>query len=215
MTKLKNIEKPPIHPITKIAVTGGPSGGKTTLIDTVKRDMHKNLAVVPEAASILFKGGFPRKLTTESKIYSQRAIYFIQKELEELVGHESKKHILVCDRGALDGVAYWPYSEANFFENLGIHRTQELSRYQWVMHLDTAPADQYDESNPVRLESFSEATAINSKIKEAWRDHPQRIIIGENQDFFQKITLAIGVIKAIFEGKTYQEVVEQLVKDSP
>lgn len=198
--------------LTRIAITGGPSGGKTTLIDTIKKDLRSFLGIVPEAASILYRGGFPRRATTENKVHGQRAIYYIQKELEELIAHEHGKKTLVCDRGSLDGIAYWPYTEEDFFNSLGSTRDQELRRYRWVIHLDTAPFDQYDESNPVRVESYSEAIAINDKIKEAWRNHPQRFIIPEDQDFLSKMNKCIFIVKSILGNKDYNEILKSIEK---
>src|SRR5262249_25080846 len=43
----------------RIVVTGGPGGGKTTAADMFRREMGPALVVVPEAATILFAGGFP------------------------------------------------------------------------------------------------------------------------------------------------------------
>lgn len=44
----------------KIVVTGGPGGGKTTAVDLFQREFRKQVAVVPEAATMLFMGGVRR-----------------------------------------------------------------------------------------------------------------------------------------------------------
>ncbi|MGZ5279699.1 MAG: AAA family ATPase, partial [Pseudobdellovibrionaceae bacterium] len=84
----------------KIAVTGGPSGGKTTLIEVLQKDLKSKVTVVPETASILYRGGFPRRSTPEARKHVQRAIYFSQKELEALIQGESQSPLIVCDRGS-------------------------------------------------------------------------------------------------------------------
>ncbi|MGZ3692077.1 MAG: AAA family ATPase, partial [Pseudobdellovibrio sp.] len=63
----------------KVAITGGPSGGKTTLIDSLKKEYAGRLKVVPEAASILYKGGFPRVKSYDGFYHAQKAIYATQK----------------------------------------------------------------------------------------------------------------------------------------
>ena len=65
---------------------------------------------------------------------------------------------------------------------------KEASRYDWVIHLDTAAAPDYDTTNEVRNESFQEALDLNEKIKASWAIHPQRIIITSSQDFFSNFT---------------------------
>lgn len=58
----------------KIVVTGGPSGGKTTLIEALQKDLKGKVAVVPEAASILYRGGFPRRSTRwDENMFKERS----------------------------------------------------------------------------------------------------------------------------------------------
>lgn len=190
----------------KIAITGGPSGGKTTLIETLKKEFGSKISIVPEAASILYSGGFPRKKTEISKKHTQRAIYFTQKELELIIQNESPEALIVCDRGSLDSIAYWPSLEDDFLTNISSSKDIELSRYDWVIHLDTADFDDYDTSNPIRTETYEEAITLNEKIKMAWNGHKQRIIITSNDDFLIKMTKSIQVIKYIRNGKSYEEV---------
>lgn len=190
----------------KVAITGGPSGGKTTLIETLKKEFGSAITVVPEAASILYGGGFPRKKSILGRIATQRAIYFTQRELEAIAMGESDTSLLVFDRGSLDSIAYWPNDEEDFFKNIGSSKQEELLRYDWVMHLDTAASENYDLSNPIRTETHTEALLLNEKIKMAWNGHPRRITISSNGDFLVKIMKAIQVIKSIVKGKSYEDV---------
>ncbi len=45
----------------KVVLTGGPSGGKTTLAATIQKEFSDQVLIVSEAASMLFSGGFPRR----------------------------------------------------------------------------------------------------------------------------------------------------------
>jgi predicted ATPase len=191
----------------KIAVTGGPSGGKTTLIEALQKDMADEVAVVPEAASILYRGHFPRRPSPAGRIHAQRAIYFTQRELEELIAVESKANALVCDRGSLDAIAYWPEHNAeDFFHSLNTSAAQEYSRYDWVIHLDTADSDSFDTSNSVRTESHAEAVVLNTLVKQAWQGHPCRIVIPHEANFLTKIAKAKAVIEKILSGAKFPEV---------
>lgn len=190
----------------KIAVTGGPSGGKTTLIEALKKEFGKEVAVVPEAASILYRGGFPRLKSRNGLIHAQKAIYFTQKELEDLIFIEAKPHLLVCDRGSMDALAYWPENPQSFFEIIHSNAEMEYSRYDWVVHLDTAGSEQYDLSNPLRTESYDEAHRLNQRILDAWAQHPQRIRINEKKDFISKMAAAHGVIQSIMKGDDLQTI---------
>lgn len=195
---------------TKIVITGGPSGGKTTLIETLQKDMTGTLSVVPEAASLLYRGGFPRKSSAIGRKHAQRAICLVQRELEEFVSAESKSGVIVCDRGSLDSIAYWPGDEEAFFESLASNRQDELARYHWVLHLDTADHDFFDTSNPVRTESHKEAVELNKLIKIAWEGHPQRIVISHSNEFLDKIAKAKKVIQLILQGKGYEQILHEI-----
>lgn len=189
----------------KVAVTGGPSGGKTTLIEALKKEFAPKIKIAPEAASILYKGGFPRVKNYDGFFHAQKAIYYTQKEIEELRCKTHPEALIVCDRGSLDALAYWPDTEADFFKNVSSTREQEMARYNWVIHLDTATEPDYDSSNEVRTEDFHEAT-LNEKIKKSWEGHPQRIIITADIDFFAKMKKATLVIEAILNKDSFSEI---------
>jgi nicotinamide riboside kinase len=194
----------------KIAITGGPSGGKTTLIDNLQRNLGQQVASVPEAASILYRGGFPRRQGTRLQKHVQKAIYFIQFELESIFEEENPDKLIICDRGSIDGLAYWPESTESFFQILGTDLKKEYSRYDWVLHLDTAPRDNYDVHNPIRIESFTEAIDVNNRILQAWSGHPQRIIVKNQQDFFSKMGLCLNIVTLILQNKTYNEIIKAI-----
>lgn len=196
----------------KVAITGGPSGGKTTLIEALKKELGLKCAVVPEAASILYRGGFPRFKDAQSIRHAQKAIYYTQKELEALVCAVSQKDLIVCDRGSLDMIAYWPSSnEEEMFASIESSRAEEIARYDWVLHLDTAGVDSYDTSNTVRTETFEEAAALNTKILKAWEGHPRRVVIGHSDDFLAKMTMSLSVIKAILAHKSAEEIKKEIL----
>lgn len=196
----------------KVAITGGPSGGKTTLIEALKKELGQKCAVVPEAASILYRGGFPRYKEAQAVIHTQKAIYATQRELESMICYVNQKPLIVCDRGSLDSVAYWPENEENFFSEVHSSRLAELARYDWVIHLDTASIDSYDTTNPIRTETFQEAWDLNDKIKRAWQGHPRRVIITHNADFLSKIATSLAVIKAIMAHKSAEEISKEILK---
>ena len=103
----------------RIALTGGPGGGKTTAIDLFRREMGEGVVVVPEAATLMFTGGFPRYDQPEAVRSAQLAIYHVQRNLEDIQAARYPDRILLCDRGTIDGAAYWPEMDGDFFETLG------------------------------------------------------------------------------------------------
>ena len=67
----------------RIAISGGPGGGKTTALDLFRREIGELVVVVPEAATLLFSGGFPRSSQPGALLAIQRAVYEVQHRLEE------------------------------------------------------------------------------------------------------------------------------------
>ncbi len=193
----------------KIVLTGGPSAGKTSIIDILYRSDWYEMAVVQEAASVLFRGGFPRSKDHIHVRCQQRAIYHVQRELEEIGAIEAFHRALICDRGSLDGLAYWPDDEASFFKSVSSSMEKEIVRYDWVIHLDTASAADY-QSSEIRREGSDEAVVMNQKVKHAWRLHPNRLIIPNNSDFLQKVDIALKVVKMILEHRTVEMIRKEL-----
>jgi predicted ATPase len=194
----------------KIVITGGPSGGKTTLIEAIKKELGKEVKTVPEAASLLYRGGLPRAQSAASMAHVQRAIYYLQRELEGLAQDEHPVKTIVCDRGSLDGLAYWPTTAVSFFESVGSTEPKEISRYHWVLHLDTATHDSYETTNPLRIENYDEAWKLNQMIKTAWSRHPRQLIVPPRSDFISKMALCLQLIRNIMRGQKYEELKREL-----
>jgi hypothetical protein len=150
--------------------------------------------VLPESAGIVFGGGFPRGTTTELRCAAQRAIFFVQRELEATAS-TSDVAVALCDRGTIDALAYWPGPE-DLWRSVGSTLEEQLARYHAVIHLRVPPADEYNHRNPLRVETVAEAAAIDARIAAAWAHHPRRFEIPASPDFLAKARRAIEIIRA-------------------
>lgn len=128
-----------IHEPRRIVLTGGPGAGKTATLEMIKQSFCEHVRVLPEVATIVFGGGFPRSVTTDGLKAAQRAIFYVQRELEAVAIAENAA-IALCDRGTLDGVAYWPGPE-ELWSLVGTSRQAEMARYHTIIHLRTPSAD--------------------------------------------------------------------------
>lgn len=183
----------------KIAVTGGPTAGKTALVDTLFLSFSDRLGIVQEAASLLFRAGFPRADNDERRRVQERAIYHMQTALEDLAALDQPDRVLLCDRGTLDGLAYWPGSEESYFEAIGSTMEKELGRYDWVLHVDVVPP--YDfQPNTLRTETAEEIVGINERLKQAWRLHPRRCILSARGAFMHKLQQATNFLDRALDG---------------
>ena len=180
-----------------IVMTGGPSAGKTRLLELIRGRLCRHVGLLPEAASVVFGGGFPRRTTPAARRAAQRAIFHVQDELERIVIDERSFGIVLCDRGTLDGLAYWPHDDESFFAELHTTRDAELRRYAAVLYLRTPHASDYDGTNPLRIESPAEAAILDDLIVDvAWHGHPHRVIVDAAASFEEKAEIAIAAIRA-------------------
>ncbi len=185
------------HPTALVALTGGPGAGKTAVLEIAMRTFCNHIAVLPEAASMVFGGGFPRYDALSAREAAQRAIFFVQRELERLALGDGRLAVALCDRGTIDGLAYWPGKPAEFWRDVGSTHQAELARYQAVIHLETPAAEHgYNHQNQHRIETAAEARAIDRRIQAAWHDHPRRIVVPSRADFLDKVFEALKLIRA-------------------
>jgi len=180
-----------------IVVTGGPGAGKTALLEVVQRSYCQHVVVLREAASIVYGGGFPRLPGDAARRHAQAAIGHVQDEMERIERESSQAALVLCDRGVLDGLAYWPADEASYFAELRTTRAELLARYDGVLHL-RPPTESagYDHQNPLRIESASEAAAIDARIERAYAGHPKRHFVESTGSFVAKIEAAIAWLDA-------------------
>jgi predicted ATPase len=183
------------HTRKTIVLTGGPGAGKTAVLELVRQEFCAHVLVLPEAAGIVFGGGFPRAGSLEWRRSAQRAIFFVQRELES-TGEAENAAIVLCDRGTVDGAAYWPGPES-FWDSVGTTLERELSRYDAVIHLRTPPIDGgYNHSNPLRSESALVAAEIDAQLLRIWDGHPRRFVVPPSPDFLEKALRTVEILKA-------------------
>ena len=183
-----------IHQRKLIVLTGGPGAGKTAILELFRQTFCSHVKVLPEAAGILFAGGFPRGETPELLRAAQRAIFYVQRELEDL-GDDGNPAVVLCDRGTVDGAAYWP-GPADLWSSVGTTLEEQLARYEAVIHLRTPMADGgYNHRNPLRTESAASAAVIDARLAEIWAHHPRRFVVEPSADFFEKAARAIDILR--------------------
>ncbi len=184
-----------VHERRRIVLTGGPGAGKTAVLEMVRRSLCEHVRVLPESAGIVFGGGFPRDEHPECARAAQRAIFHVQRELE-VTADVHGPAIVLCDRGTIDGLAYWPGSIDDFWVSTGTTWDAELARYDAVIHLRTpAPGQGYNQANPLRTESATRAAEIDERIVQVWAHHPRRHVVESTPDFLEKAMTALEILR--------------------
>lgn len=160
----------------------------------LRHELCEHVAVLPEAAGIIFGGGFPRGARDEERRAAQRAIYHVQSELEAVFESRGPA-VMLCDRGTMDGAAYWPGPD-DFFDAVGTTRERVMASYDVVIHLRVPDSSNgYGHQNPLRTESADEARRIDERILRAWEGHPHRVIIDSSTSFPEKVGRALDQIR--------------------
>lgn len=188
---------------TRIVLTGGPGGGKTTAADLFRPEIGDGVVIVPETATILFQGGFPRSRTPEVARLAQSTIFHVQRKLEDVQATIYPGRTLLCDRGTVDGAAYWPDGDGQYFAAVGTTLEAEFRRYAAVIFFETAAAGgmSIEGGNPVRNESLAEAVQLDAKLRQLWSRHPRFIFIPHQPSFFRKINLALSALQEVLPGQ--------------
>ena len=104
-------------PPVRIVLTGGPCGGKTTALSTLRDHLSRrgfHVILVPEAATHAFEaiGGYdPEWAGTKSHAEVQAAICKFQIAQEQLfrslaLQQRRKPVVMLCDRGTMDGAVF-------------------------------------------------------------------------------------------------------------
>jgi predicted ATPase len=185
------------HQTRRVVLTGGPGAGKTAVLELVRATACRHVRVLPEAASVVFGGGFPRHDGFAGRRAAQRAIFHVQRELEALAEGEGAA-ILLCDRGTIDALAYWPGDPDDLWAAVHTSLEAELQRYTAVIHLQTPRAGEgYNHVNPIRTESAEAAALIDARIAEVWADHARVTTIPASGEFLVKANAALAVIQSL------------------
>lgn len=210
--------------ISTILIGGGPCSGKTTALEYLRKGLEVRgyrLIFVPEAATELITGGVA-PWTCRSYDDFQRAVFEMQLGKEATFVHAAEKMdteriVIIFDRGVMDHAGYMT---PEGFEQLlaDYHTTREelFSRYDIVFHLVSAAKGLEEaytlENNAARAETPEQAAAVDDRLLDAWKDHPNFRLINNTEIFADKMGALMREVLA-FLGEPdvpYEDPVEVL-----
>ncbi len=166
---------------------------------------------MPEAATLLLGSGFPPP--GHASIHGspeewveafQGAILSIQQEMEasfERLARNCRVRLIVCDRGVLDGAAYWPAGRESFLHYFGQSLDACFARYRSVLHLqslaESHPHLYGPEGNASRYEGVTDALRVEQAVRAAWEGHPGLILIPAEIEPRSKIARVLESIETL------------------
>jgi predicted ATPase len=192
----------------RIVLTGGPGGGKTTAADLFRREIGEKVVIVPETATMLFSGGFPRVGQPKARAATQQAIFHAQVALEDIQRALYPDRVLLCDRGTIDGAAFWPpEAPQGFFETMGTTLEEELVRYDAVIFFESAAVGDMsiEGGNPTRTESNEQARQLDIRLRALWSKHPNFHFIPHSESFFAKLRDGLEQLQRIVGNDAWKD----------
>lgn len=151
----------------RIVITGGPCAGKTAVWRFLGEAFQGGVPVREAATQLILDGKSEDSLGLEG---FQRAVYERQLALED--GGLEKGLLLLCDRGLLDGLAYFP----SLFACLDVSREEVLNRYAVVIQVEVIRDPQayslHFSNNPARHEDHTRALALERELERVYERHP-------------------------------------------
>ena len=193
--------------ITKIVMTGGPAGGKTTLTTRLVKELTARgyrVLIAPEAATELISGFGIKPFGNCLSMYDFQ-FFVVDSQLQkermaakaaELVPEE--KILIICDRGILDNKAYVSQEEFDrILSSFSLTEEQVLESYDAVIHLVSSAKGAeyaYSYNNAARYETLEGAREKEEQSMLAWQKHRNRVVIGNSFNFDNKIRKAMNEV---------------------
>lgn len=203
--------------ISKIVITGGPSGGKSTAMSWVQNaftELGYAVLFVPETATELITAGVA-PWTCGTNLDYQKCQMKLQLEKEKVFEQaaatmKNDKVLIVCDRAAIDNKAYMSEDDfASVLDAVGTNEVDLRDNYDAVFHLVTAAKGAVEfyttANNTARRETSEQAAALDDKLLSAWTGHPHLRVIDNSSDFENKMKRLITEISSFLgEPEPYE-----------
>lgn len=208
----------------RIALVGGPKGGKSTLVQHLELRYGGRVHLIDETATNLFTSGLASPPRNPDRLGAwlvdfQQVVLTVQafREMQTLESVDDEVEVILHDRGTADIMAYLPGGEAAMIELLPELTANVLhDQYDLVVHLEslaTASPDLFDtKGNETRYETLEQAQAREFSARRAWEKHPNYHFISGSGGIEGVIARALTVIRPYFD----QEVERRwLMKGAP
>jgi len=198
----EDVTKPQARPFS-IVLTGGPCGGKSSILAVIRDRLRKRgmqVIAVPEYATHFFANsdGFQVEWVGTEKEQGLQNVFLAYQVMQEDMFKEfaslnTKPSVLLLDRAAMDQKAHTSKDiwKAALVKNKVTER-ELLDRYDLVVHLGTcAKVGEYEwgpgSNNPGRYHSPEEAAKLDGVCESAYHDHKQFRLVPHFNRFQDKV----------------------------
>jgi predicted ATPase len=188
--------------LTKIVLTGAPSSGKSSALIEIEKLSSSKIALVPESAVVLLKGGFPAPAHDDLEQIRafQTSILTVQENLESICARKNPQaSVMVLDRAKLDGAAFWPPGIEDYLKNFPVNLQEELGKYDHVLFLELPKQEHFGGVHQARFHNFEQSLESERRLEKVWGQHPNFTRIPAEENFDKKIEAVLKEIKRIID----------------
>jgi hypothetical protein len=123
----------------------------------------------------------------------------VQRNLEDAMSALYPGRILLCDRGTVDGAAYWPANGDDYFSASATTIEDELGRYDAVLFFESAAVGgiSIEGGNRYRVESNDAALELDQRLRALWSSHPRFHLVPHHNSFLHTITMGLAILESL------------------
>ncbi|PKG52464.1 MULTISPECIES: AAA family ATPase [Olleya] len=176
----------------KIVITGGPSTGKSAIIDELTKRGYTCYEEISRQVTLEAREkGIDQMFLTEPLLFSELLLKGREQQYKDAVNSDSE--FVFLDRGVPDVVAYMDYADEKYPDNFINSCKENIYDYVFIL----APWQEIYKSDAVRYESFEQAKIIHQNLLESYQKYDynlQDVPFGSIETRAQHI---LDVVKAL------------------
>ncbi len=186
--------------MVKVALTGGPCGGKSSAMEYLRQELHGwKVVVAPEAATeVILEGNVPGTFAFQKMVFERQLL--LEHRADEEAAHYDKV-VVLCDRSLLDQLAYvTPEQFQQLLNGNNLSMDEVISRYNGFIHLVSAAVgtDCYTTANnPARKGTAENAIRLEGKTRMAYDGVPNVIVVDNSTGFEDKLARVLKAVQEI------------------
>lgn len=195
----------------KILITGGACAGKTQAINYIKEyltNLGYYVYISNEVPTMLISNGVDYQKI--DKMNFQQLVIELQIQMEKFYKNvlsfsKGNKNIILFDGSPIDSLKFITKKEFDeIICNYGLTYNEILSSYDGIIHLETV-AKKFPElyttsNNSARMNNITDAIERDNKLIDAYKLHPNHIIIGSYKDIDEKKSKVLDGINIILKN---------------
>ena len=176
----------------KIVITGGPSTGKTSIIEKIEKEGFFCFSEISREITLEARlQGIPQLFVSDPLLFSERIMEGRIKQFQ--AANEVDRPLFFFDRGIPDVVAYMDC----FGQSYGEDFVESCKNYKYDHVFLLPPWKEIHESDNERYENFEEALRIHTFLEKAYSEYGYKIINVPKETVEGRVTFILNKVKKL------------------